>query len=159
MARNFQSISSFGKLILFKNCEEGDIVVEYGTFLGESTNQYGSLFNFCEVDSNEKITLQSTGKLKWLFENGSLIEGKRYQVRFLGEGKIEKGTWKGKSFFNIDVLEDLNFKPFEQSSFDSPMEEKETKRNLNPVDQTTKPSLKESETEIGSDEDDDGFPF
>jgi len=108
---NFQNVSDLGTLKPFTKMEPGEICVTYGEFIGVSENQYGKLFNFMEVESGERVTIPKCGKLLWMHGNGTLKEGFRYQVKYLGKDILDKGTYKGKEFNDVEVLEDWDYAP------------------------------------------------
>jgi len=94
-----------GTLLLYKNFKPNQTMVEYGTFLGTSENQYGKLFDF-EEENGDLLTLPKCGKLDYMDEKGKFIKGAKYKIVYLGKGIIEKGSYKGKEFHDVDVLLD-----------------------------------------------------
>lgn len=105
---NFKDVSSFGKLITYKQMTPDQIVVDCGVFDGVSQNQYGDLYNFTEVESGEKITIPKCGKLQYLRENGVLEQGSEYRLIYKGQGVVEKGAMAGKNFHEIAVLKNMD---------------------------------------------------
>ena len=90
---NFKNISRMGTLLLYKNFKPNQTMVEYGTFLGTSENQYGKLFDF-EEENGDLLTLPKCGKLDYMDEKGKFIKGAKYKIVYLGKGIIEKGSYK-----------------------------------------------------------------
>jgi len=108
---NFQDVSSLGKIVPYTGLKKGDIIVNYGEFAGITSNQYGNLYNFIEVEGGEKLTLPKCGKLEHMYKEGTLKEGFRYQVKFNGRDKIQKGKWAGKEFNDLVIMLDKDYVP------------------------------------------------
>jgi len=100
-----QNISAFGKLKKYTDAKPGEILVQLGKFLGVTQGQFGPIYEF--QDGPEKISLPNCGSLEFLHKKEKLKIGNKYQVKFLGKKEITDGKFKGKSFNELEILEDV----------------------------------------------------
>lgn len=108
---DFKKVSGQGKIVKYTESKPGDIMIENGEFVGTSQNQYGTLYNFQEVDTGEGKALPGCGQLNYMYEQATLKVGYRYQVVYQGKKKLDSGPYKGKECNDVDVYEDKSYTP------------------------------------------------
>lgn len=114
---NFKDVSTLAEIKPYTKANPGEVLISHGTFIGVTENQYGELYNFEESEGFKKIALPGCGKLKNLLETGSLKLGYKYRVVFLGKQVLTKGAYSGKTFNDLEVLEDADFTPDKTVSY------------------------------------------
>lgn len=82
---------------LDKEAEAGTVIVKAGEYCGftVSAKYKNKQHNFFEVGGEGRHVILNGGQLDWREEQGTLEEGKLYDVIFDGMKEIEKGEWKG----------------------------------------------------------------
>jgi hypothetical protein len=101
----YKEITGAKTYIKYKDASEGDTLLEDAVFKGTEPNQFGGL-NFNFEQQGQSVVLPSCGALKYALEQGKLKVGALYKIDYDGEGVMEKGPMKGKSFHKIKIWED-----------------------------------------------------
>lgn len=88
------------KFIKYAECNENDVLVKEGRFLGSYEGTYGICWEF---DVNGEITvLNSAGQLNYILENYA-SEGDVLDVIYEGKKEVPKGAMKGKMAHQFKV--------------------------------------------------------
>jgi hypothetical protein len=88
--------------------KKGTMLVSKGEYCGSTPSpKYPTSVNhnFFEVTGERRHVVLSGGQLKYMQTQGTLAEGKIYDVIFKGKKTLEKGTFAGKEASEFDVLE------------------------------------------------------
>lgn len=88
------------KYFKYTECNEGDVLIEDGTYEGQQEGKYGIQHKF--MQDGEPIILNSAGHLNRLLED-NVVEGDRCHIVFGGKRKLEKGDFAGKEYNHFEL--------------------------------------------------------
>lgn len=104
-------------IIKLDSYSEGDVVIE-GVYVGSYETQFGQpAFKFME--KNGSIRAVSCGTLKHKMQD--VEKGTTCRIIYLGKQILSKGTYKGRSFHDVDLL--IDDKSLEKNNEDVAEEE------------------------------------
>lgn len=97
----FQKVGGQSKYYKYAECEEGQKLVDAGTYLGAKEGKFGIQHVFKQKDG-EMVTLNSSGHLNYLLEN-HVSTGTVCNVYYKEKILLTKGTFKGKEAHNFEI--------------------------------------------------------
>jgi len=93
------------KYVKYPECKEGDVLVNNAKFVGTKQGKFGAQHYFEELESGERVCLNSSGQLNYLVEE-HLIPGRVCKVVYKGKVTLTKKAMSGKEAHNFDMYLD-----------------------------------------------------
>jgi len=100
----FTQVGGSKKYFKYKECNEGDVLVPKGEYIGSGTDKFGNPnHDFRDLDSGEITCLNSAGGLNKTIEQ-NIAEGDICRIIYKGMMTLEKGPMAGKDCHTFEVL-------------------------------------------------------
>jgi hypothetical protein len=109
-----RSVTGSKKYFRYADCEDGEMLIENGVYLGETEGRYGIQHEF-RLQDGTVVVLNSAGHLNFQLQH-YVKPGQACWVVYSGKGEVPSGPLKGKMFHRFDVQIDDGLPEVEESA-------------------------------------------